>query len=111
MAVLHRVRLPQVPPTLLLSALSLDFTPPPPRLQGGWVHKEAISWEIFVFQFGAEISPTKLFCAIRGTSCSLGLLGGASASFSMESQPGPCSSFFISDELVLFKTWSLQSFT
>ena len=30
---------------------------------------------------------------------------------SMESQPGPCSLFIISDELVLFKIWACQSFT
>ena len=46
---------------------------------------------------GVETFPIKLFCAVRGISCSLCILSGGGASFIMESQPGPCSSSFISD--------------
>ena len=46
-----------------------------------------------VFQFGVEIFPTNFFCAIWGTFCSLCILIGTSAHFSVESQPRRCSKF------------------
>ena len=36
--------------------------------------------ENFFFQFGVEIFPTKYFCAIQGTFCSLCILSGAEVS-------------------------------
>ena len=73
--------------------------------RGGFIRGQ-FRGKFFVFQF----APTKFFCSIWGTFYSLCILRGASASFSMESQTGPCS-FFISDELVLFKILAYQNFT
>ena len=84
--------------------------------------------ENFVFRFGVKIFPKNFSCAIWGTSCSLCILSGGgsqvfnstlitpfpqtSASFSMESRPGPCPPLFlISDELVSFKIWACPSLT
>ena len=46
---------------------------------GGFVRGQ-FGGEIFAFQFGVEIFPAKLFCTIRGISCSLCILGGGGVS-------------------------------
>ena len=60
------------------------------EIYGGWVERGQFRGENLVFQFGVEI-----FLRNLGHFLLVGILSGASASFSMESQPGPCSVFYL----------------
>ena len=74
---------------------------------GGIFVRGQVCGENFVFQFGVQIFP---ILRNLGHSTLITPVPRASASFSMESQPRPCSVFCISDELALFKIWACQSF-